>query len=423
MMSQIVGRARSERSGRRGFYGWYMVVFASLALALTGPGQTAGISVFVDPIIADLGITRTQLTVAYMIGTLGGAAALPFIGRGIDRFGVRKAMVLIGLGFGSVLIALSTVAGLAGLTGGFVLLRMTGQGALALAATTVVASWFIRRRGLALGIVGAAGSLGITVTPLAASWLITSFGWRQAWVIQGVVILLTVVPMALLLIRNRPSDIGQFPDGSPSADHHDHASLGATVASARRTLVFWVITAAVTLNAALATAVAFHQIGILTSRGLTPAAAAANFIPQVVATLVAMFAVGALADRLPARGLIAAAMVTLSLGLAWGAFVTPGVSAVAFGMLIGASAGATRVIETAEVPRFFGIVHLGSIRGWITAAAVAGSALGPVLFALVQGGTGTYTAALLTAAVLPVPVAIAALRVRAPQDRVVGYTA
>ena len=405
----------STASPHRGFYGWRMVVFASVALALTGPGQTAGISVFVDPLITDLAITRTQLTIAYMIGTLVAALALPWIGRGMDVYGVRKAMVLIGLVFGGVLLAMSLVHGFAGLTAGFVLLRMSGQGALALAATTVVASWFWHRRGLALGIVGGAGSLGITLTPLAANALIDAVGWRQAWVIEGMVVLAVIVPMALFAIRNRPADIGQHPDGRESLHIHAREPAGSTVAQARTTLFFWVILAAVSVSAALVTAVGFHQISILGERGLTPALAAANFIPQAIATLTAMLIVGALADRISARWLIAGSMITLSAGLAFAAFVRPGPTALVFATLIGFSGGATRVIETAEVPRYFGLAHLGSIRGWITGAAVAASALGPVAYSLGQSATGTFSAALFGSAVLPIVVLIVALRL--PADR------
>ena len=61
----------------KGFYGWRIVVFSAIALALTGPGQTFGVSVFVDPMIDELGISRTQMSTAYLIGTLAGAVALP----------------------------------------------------------------------------------------------------------------------------------------------------------------------------------------------------------------------------------------------------------------------------------------------------------------------------------------------------------
>lgn len=397
-----------------GFYGWPMVFFASFAFAATGPGQTMGLSVFVDPLIADLDISRTNLTIAYMIGTLIGAAALPFIGRGLDRFGVRKAMAVIGLAFGTSLIAISFVQGIFGLTAGFVFLRMTGQGALSIAATTVIAAWFIRRRGMVLGIVGAAGSLGITVTPLVANQFINAFGWRTAWQIEGAFILVTIIPMALLLIRNRPEDIGQLPDGGSVHDEPQAPQVSFTAAQASRTYAFWLIAAAVVLSNMLATAVAFHQIGLLTSRGLTPTEAAANFVPQVLATLAAMFIVGTLTDRIDAKWIIAGTMTLLSVGLVLGVYVIPGLSAVIFGVCIGAAAGGARVIETAELPRYFGIQHLGAIRGRVMGATIAGTAVGPVLFALLQSSTQSYTTALVVSALLPLPVIFGALRFRAP---------
>jgi MFS family permease len=399
---------------RARFYGWPMVAFASFALAATGPGQTMGLSVFVDPLITDLGVSRTNLTIAYMVGTLIGASALPFIGRGIDRFGVRKAMAVIGLAFGAALFGISFVQEIVGLTTGFVFLRMTGQGALSMAATTVVAAWFIRRRGVALGVVGAAGSLGITVTPLVANQLITAFGWRTAWQIEGAFILLTIIPMALLLIRNQPADIGQLPDGGDPGGEHDAPQISFTAAEATRTYAFWLIAVSVILSATLATAVAFHQIGLLTDRGLTPTEAAANFLPQVLATLAAMFLVGALTDRIDGKWIISGTMALLSLSLILGVFVTAGWFAIVFGVCLGAAAGGARVIETAELPRYFGIRHLGAIRGRVMGATIAGTAVGPVLFALLQSSTQSYTLPLVLSALLPIPVIAGALRFRAP---------
>lgn len=103
-------------------------------------------------------------------------------------------------------------------------------------------------------------------------------------------------------------------------------------------------------------------------------------------------------------------MLSLAAGVAWAAFMTPGESAIGFASLIGASAGATRVLETAEVPRHFGLAHLGAIRSWITGAAVGASALGPVVYSLGQSATGDCSTILLMSSVLPFVVRIAGLR-------------
>ena len=70
-----------------------MAVAAVLSV-MTAPGQTAGLSVFTDPLIEQLGITRTDISIAYLVGTLTGAAAQPFFGRALDRLKGRKAVVV-----------------------------------------------------------------------------------------------------------------------------------------------------------------------------------------------------------------------------------------------------------------------------------------------------------------------------------------
>ncbi|MFD3735609.1 hypothetical protein [Streptomyces sp. NPDC058632] len=113
-------------SGAR-FHGWRMVAYCALAMAMTAPGQTTGVSVFIDPLIADLGVSRTQVSTAYLTGTLVGACVMPLVGRAIDRHGPRRVTAAVGAAFGTILLALSFVTGLVGLTAGFVGIRMAGE--------------------------------------------------------------------------------------------------------------------------------------------------------------------------------------------------------------------------------------------------------------------------------------------------------
>lgn len=399
----------------KGFYGWRMVVFAAIVLAMTGPGQTYGVSVFVNPMIEDLGISRTQMSTAYLIGTLIGALALPWIGQAIDRFGVRRTMAIIGATFGAMLIAMSLVANIVGLTAGFVGIRMMGQGAMNLTATTAVALWFTRKRGFAMGIVAAAGGVGMTLIPLATEGLIADLGWRNVWIIEGLAVWVIVLPIAILGVRNRPSDIGQHVDGDPAPDAPVDEVWGVTRKEALSTGFFWLVTAAVATISAITTAVVFHQIDLLGSRGLTPTEAAANFLPQTVATLIATLGIGALADRVSPRIVLIISMGFMAGGLVLGTTVTPGLLAISFGMLIGAAGGAMRVVEATELPRYFGTLHIGAIRGVVTSVGIAGAAIGPVLFSLFHDATGDYSAVLLASTVIPAIVIVGAAIIKLPQ--------
>lgn len=372
-------------------------------------------SVFLDPMIRDLGISRSAVSTAYLVGTLAGAAAMPFVGRALDRWGARRTMAAVGAVFGAVLLGLSAVTGVLGLTAGFVGIRMAGQGALGLVASTVAALWFTRRRGTAIGIVTATGSAGISLAPVLLERVVATLGWRETWAVEGLVVWAVVLPVALLGLRNRPADLGQHPDGVvPTAVDTARDAAGATRAQALRTPFFWVVVSGVAVSGTLSTAVAFHQVALLGERGLSPTEAAANFLPQTVAGLAATLGVGILVDRFSPRWLTSASMLTLAAGLLWGTVVSPGWSALGYGAAIGAAGGAIRSLEAASFPRVFGTAHIGSIRGVVTAISVGSTAFGPVLFALVRAGTGAFTDALLWTSLLPLAVAAVAVLVRPP---------
>jgi MFS family permease len=400
------------------FYGWHIVAYAAIALAATAPGQTAAVSAFIDPMIRDLGVSRGRISTAYLVGTLTGAAAMPFVGRAIDRYGTRRSMLVIGALFGAVLLSLSLVHGLTGLTIGFVGIRLLGQGALGLTATTAAARWFIRRRGSALGIVSAAGAAGISAAPLLLERLISAHGWRTAWVVEGLLIWAIVFPLAVFAMRDDPAHLGQRPDGDPAQAHDRHPEeRGATRREALRTPFFWVLTAGVAVSGLLSTAVAFHQISLLGERGLSAAEAAANFMPQTIAGLVATLAIGHLVDRISSRWLTAASMLMLAGALVWAVVVDPGWSAIGFGVALGASGSSIRALESASVPKYFGTKHLGSIRGFVASISVGSTAFGPLLFATGFEVTGSYTTVLLGSVFLPLGVAAAAVVVRPPRAR------
>lgn len=260
--------------------------WSSLLVAVTAPGQTAAVSMFIDPMIDELGVSRSAVSTSYLVGTLTGAVAMPWIGRMLDRFGVRRVITVIGLVFGVALCALAAVSSVVGLTAGFVAIRMAGQGALGLAATTAVALWFDRRRGFALGLVTAIGTSAISLAPILLEARIADWGWRRTWLAEGVMVLAVVLPIAWFALRDRPADLGQHPDGAtPEHGGTPRPQWGVTRAAAMRTPFFWVVAAAAAASGLLSTAINFHQVSLLTARGLSATAAAANFLPQTAATL------------------------------------------------------------------------------------------------------------------------------------------
>lgn len=418
MSSRAVSvRTSGSARGERGFWGWRIVVFAAIGLAMTAPGQTVGMSVFVDHLIDGLGLTRSQVSGAYLVGTLVGAASLPLVGRWIDRWGVRLTMTTVGFAFAAALAGMAGVVGLVTLTVGFAGIRMLGQGSLTLVSTTSVALWFERRRGLALGVATAAGGAVMSLAPLVLTQVIEALRWRATWLVAAGAVLVVVVPVARWGMRDSPASIGQHVDGVPI-----HSSAGSpasrdrswTRTEASRTLMFWVIACAVAASGMIHTGLMFHQISLLGERGLTTVQAAANFLPQTAATIATTLAVGWLVDHLPPRLLIAASMGTLAVAMLLAQTAAPGWRAIVFGIALGVSGGAIRAEEAAIVPRVFGVAHIGAVRGLVMTLGVGASALGPYLLAVGHERFGGYGPALGALLVLPVVIGVVALFTSVP---------
>jgi len=396
---------------RQPFFGWRILILASITAALTGPGQTIGVSVFVDHFIADLGISRSQVSTAYLIGTLVAALGLPLIGRRIDRVGARRAMMAIGLAFGVALIGMAGVRGLVALTIGFFAIRLTGQGALSLVSTVAVTHWFDRKRGTALGIFSTAMAVLMSLVPVGLNLIIEAYSWQVAWIASGVLIWVVVIPIARFGIIDHPSDVGQYPDGIDPTNGAESASVsvrGLDRREAMRTARFWIVVSASGAVGMLSTALNFHQISMLGEAGLTSTEAAVMFLPQVVGAAVAGLFFGFLADRLTGRSLIPIVMALLAISLGLTLALAPGATVILYAISLGAAGGASRTVTATLLPRWYGVTHIGAIQGSASLLTVGSTAIGPVLFSLTRDLTGGYGNAAVLLAVIPIGIGVIA---------------
>jgi len=393
------------------FFGWRMVALAAITGAMTGPGQTIGVSVFIDHFIEDLGISRSEVSTTYLIGTLAAAVVLPLIGNRIDHIGVKRAMTLIAIAFGIALVAMAGVNGLLALTVGFFAIRLFGQGSLSLASTLAVTHWFDRKRGLALGIMATAMSILMALVPVILNLVIEAYSWRTAWIVAAVLVWVIVIPIAQWGLIDRPSDVGQYPDGiAPEQDGGAEAVVApsATRAEALRTSRFWIVTAAGATVGLLSTALNFHQISMLGDAGLSATQAAAMFLPQVIGAAVAGVFFGYLADRLTGNVLIPIVMALLAASLLLTLVLAPGFAVIIYAISLGAAGGSSRTVTSTLLPRWFGVGHIGAIQATAGLISVAATALGPVMFSVGRDVLGSYGVAAAWFALIPLAVAIVA---------------
>lgn len=398
-----------------------MAGLATITGVMTGPGQTIGVSVSIDPLIAELGLSRSQVSAAYLIGTLAGAVLLLPVGGWIDRVGVRHAMRWIGVAFGIGLVVMAGVQGFVTLVIGFTFIRWLGQGALSLVSSLAIVPWFERRRGLVFGMTTTLVMGLMSFTPLILGMAVEAHGVRIAWVLAAAAVWLVVVPIGHFGIVDHPADVGQLPDGDyrPASRAFENAATRTSptrnqaIAQPRFVLMSFVIAT----TSMLVTGFNFHQISILGETGLSATEAAAMFVLQVFGVIGFGLAAGALADRLPARFLLAASMVVLICALAMVGRLEPGWPVMVYSTLLGAAVGTQMPVVPTVLPRWFGLKHIGGIQGVSMLVMVAASAAGPVTLALLAGSTGGYSAASWWLTSIPVVAGLGALWIKEPARR------
>ncbi len=397
------------------YYGWIILLAATFGMVMTIPGQTVGVSVFLDKLIADLNLSRSVVSLMYTFGTLGGALVLPFVGRFIDRRGPRRAVTLIAALFALACVIMGSVQGLVTLLLGFFLIRSLGQGALSLVSLHVINLWFVRRRGLAVGLAGVGMAAGTALFPLFIEFLINQAGWRLAYALLGGLVAITILPLGALLYRERPERFGLAPDGQAAAsDEMETSELSLTLVEARRTPSFWLFAIGGFCIAGLSTALIFHHYSIMDARGLDRAVAAQLFVPLGAVMAIANLLTGILMDRLPPRLLLSAMLLLLSTALFLAMRVTSPRLVLLYGGILGLAQGMQGAIGSGVYAHLFGRLQLGAIKGLATTVSVMGAAIGPFLFALGLERFDSYGPVLLLAALLPLLLALGAPFVQPP---------
>lgn len=396
-------------------YGWIILAAGAFGSFMTLPGQTAGVSVFFDPITTDLGISRTSASIAYAAGTLAGILPAPIIGRWIDRRGPRLTASIIAGALGLACAYMAFIQSSLMLLIGFALLRGTAIGGLSLVSQQVVNLWFVQRRGLA----AAAASLGLAagsmVFPRLFDFLISLYGWRGAYLAVAVLVALTILPVAAALFRDRPEKFGLAPDaGLPPIATFAREEPSFTRKEAMRTGVFWLLCAIGFLTNAVGTALLLNHFSIMDVAGVARDEALRVLALYAAVQVAATLGTGALLDRYEPRLLVPLAMPMLAAASALPALGGGSTVSWLYPVCLGGAYGSQQAIGAAGFAQYFGRDHLGAIRGASFVFGISGAAFGPLPFAASADWTGSYVLALGWSCALCVACGLASFVVRRP---------
>jgi MFS family permease len=401
-----------------GYYGWTIVVVGMFCSALSSPGQSFALSLYIEHLITDVGISRVGISSLYAASTLAAAAALPLFGAIADRVSAGAFMRAVLLGMGLALLLLSQASGVAVLAVAFVALRLLGQGAIGLGTLTATVRWFRQYRGRALAIVALGYALGELLFPGLILLLTTWLGWRGSLVLLGTAYIVLAAPLASRYLRERSVDDAPVDGAAVEPGPVVHGAVTRmerefSFRAALRTPTFWAMLAVVSISPMLLTAVIFHQVAIFAARGWSAALIPTAFAMYAIAGVVVTYLAGLALERLPVRFGVTASLLCAAAGLVWYAWGPGGaVGALGYGLLLGTSSAVAGATNSLVWPEYFGIQALGAVKGVVNGVRNGATAIGPVLVAFLA--TESFTPALLLLGGIAVAGAAAALLIVPP---------
>ncbi len=404
------------------FYGWYIVGVGFLANVASSFALASTSSIFLKPLTAELGVSRGVFSLLRSGEGCIGAALAPLVGTWVDRFGGRWLMALgaavVGVGY----FFLARVENFWQFSAIRLTLVTCGDALMcSLVVNVVIVQWFARRRGRALALSSMGVGFAKVCMPVVAAWLIVSLGWRQTWVVFGVLAIALLVLPAILVIRRTPEEMGLHPDGADEpvigasgaqpkqSDALASRDPGAvwTRAEAVRTSAFWLLVITFGISSVGVTGLNLHVYPYVTDLGHSPVVAAT--VMSVIASmqLGSPLFWGLLVERIDPR--IAAMLRFVVQGVGLGLAITTDNLFCLYGgfLLYGIGLGGNMVLPDVLWANYFGRRSLGKVRGMGLLISQALAALGPPFFGFLFDITGGYGlsfaifgAALMTSAVL-----------------------
>ena len=396
------------------FYGWCIVIFTTLGMISSIPGQTMGVEVYTDFLIQNSHLNRIQISMAYMTGTILSSLLLPLAGRYYDLVGGRIMIVFAGIGMGISLLLLAEsltiihlvhsllpnisilTSELLVLTVIFLLLRQFGQGIMAMVSRNTLAKWFERKRGMVSGISGTFVAFSFSGAPLFMNIIIEDYGYSGSMILMAIIFGFGMAFIGWLFFRDKPEDCGLLMDGEKirSLDTTNlFSEPEITLKEALRTYNFWIFCLGLCSAALIVTGLTFHISSIGALAGLSRMEAYGLFLPISVISVISHFIAGWASDRMPLKYLL---MILLA-GLALGSFGILNLESFWFRLMLiigfGVQGGIWGCLTIIAWPRFYGRKHLGAISGSIQGAQVFASAIGPPVFGLSESLNGDYSSA------------------------------
>jgi len=373
----------------RFFYGWHMVA-ASWVMTFLPPAVAVGI--FFKPMLEEFGWDRATLSLVHTVALIVFAAASPFLGRLIDRFGPR-AMLFVCVATQTLT---SVVNGLAANIWHLYIGRFLYEIKPFHSTQVLISRWFVKKRGKALGIVASGMPIGTLILSPVSQYLILIWGWRMTMFFWAGIAFIVLLPLTLF-VRDKPEDKGYGPDGEPlrravpvdsspqqridALETKSGIEAGSSLSEAARASSFWLLMATQFICGIGCGFMMTHIVIFATDMGYSEMIGATFLSVQGGANLVGVLVTGHMSDRIARNRVLALThfirsvsfiVVVISILLGGGSLWMLYVAMAIFGF----GWFTTAPLSFGLVADLFGYVRMGTIIGVTVSCHMIGMAIG-----------------------------------------------
>jgi MFS family permease len=380
------------------FYGYWILAACFLLNLISAGCGPISFSFFVTSLEKSLLWSRTEIMTAFTIFFICTAVSAPFAGRLVHRYGGRT---VIALGAAGACIGYVILSQISELWHYYVAYACIGFGVAAMGpvvSTLIISNWFIKRRGMAIGTMSmGAGTAGLAFTPLVIVYLLPNIGWSNTYWVFAAITGGLAIPLALLLIRTHPGDMGLLPDGqkTPQTDGAMEVKAhleGLTMRAALSTQAFWLLGAAI-LFISTHMGVMQNQIPHLEDLGFGAGIVASVMSIVGVMSTLGTFIFGWLCDRIKVKSaaLIGVTLIVISIVI----LITinsdsPPVLLWTYAFILGLGIGGWMPSMSLLTSSNFGLLAYGTIYGAVNTFQNTGAAVAPIFSGYIYDTSGTY---------------------------------
>lgn len=391
------------------FYGWYVLLSAFLILFFVQGARTV-IGVMFKPVIAELSLSRSTLSLAAFINMAFFASTLTLIGKYYDRYGAKRVLMISSVFLALGYIGIARVHSIWSFVILYGILAALGFGGTSVALfAALISKWFSRYRGMAISMAIAGGCLGQFVLVPLASHSVAVLGWRISFAIIGAALLGVNLPLIHFLIKEKPEDLDLKPYGLHTIQRHnpdawisaaDTQQLDAGLRDAMRTWSFWLFLTDMFICGGGDYLVITHFIPMATDSGISALTAGRMLGLAGFFSFIGVLAAGPAVDRWGNKKPIMATFLLRVIVFLMICKYQTLLSYYIFSATFGFTMLITAPITTTLVGRLYGFTYVGVITGFITTVHHFSGGLWAWLGGVIYDRFGSYQLAFLISSLL-----------------------